>query len=301
MRVAHSAAHFPFVNLRQFSTLQIALGISLAVHAALLTFRFVDPEGFDRVFEDTPLEVILVNANLNDKPDKAHAIAQASLAGGGEAIKGRATSPLPPSAFTEYGDSAENMQRQAEVQMLQQQTVLLAEKKHELLAMKPTEVAQASPAERAAFEDRRRRQLKLLAEIERRISEENARPRKRYVTPSTREEVFAIYYDVLRRKIEDKGTRNFPQLAGKPLYGQLVLQLTVGFDGQVNDTMVERSSGNHLLDRRAQAIARSAGPFEAVPAKVQAKLLRDGYNRLAFIQTFTFARDGTFETHLVGR
>lgn len=289
------------MNLRQFSTLQIALGISLAVHAALLTFRFVDPQGFNRVFEDTPLEVILVNANTNEKPDKAHAIAQASLAGGGDALKGRATSPLPPSALTEFGDSAEDMQRQAEFQLLQQQTVLLAAKRQEILAMKPPELMQSSPVQREAFEEKKRQQLKLLAEIERRIQEENARPRKRYVTPSTREEVFAIYYDVLRRKIEDKGTRNFPQAGGRPLYGQLVVQLTVGFNGHVTDAAVERSSGNPTLDRRAQAIARGAGPFGTVPDKVQAKLLKSGYNRLAFIQTFTFARDGTLETKLVDR
>ena len=63
------------MNLRQFSTLQIALGISVAVHAVLLTVRFVDPESFNRVFQDTPLEVILVNARTNEKPDKARAIA----------------------------------------------------------------------------------------------------------------------------------------------------------------------------------------------------------------------------------
>jgi len=289
------------VNLRQFSTLQIALGISIAVHAALLTFRFVDPQGFNRVFEDTPLEVILVNANTNEKPDKARAIAQASLAGGGEALKGRATSPLPPSAMTEFGDAAEDMQRQAEFQMLQQQTVLLAEKKQEVLSMKPPELTQSNPVQREAFEEKKRQQLKILAEIERRIQQENARPRKRYVTPSTREEVFAVYYDVLRRKIEDKGTRNFPQSGGRPLYGQLVVQLTVGFNGHVTDAIVERSSGNATLDRRAQAIARGAGPFGTVPDKVQSKLLKSGYNRLAFIQTFTFARDGTLETRLVDR
>ena len=33
------------MNLRSFSTLQIALGASFAVHAALLTVRFIDPEG----------------------------------------------------------------------------------------------------------------------------------------------------------------------------------------------------------------------------------------------------------------
>ena len=55
------------MNLRQFSTLQIALGVSFAVHAALLTVRFVDPQSFNRVFQDTPLEVVLVNARTTGR------------------------------------------------------------------------------------------------------------------------------------------------------------------------------------------------------------------------------------------
>ena len=39
------------MNLRSFSTLQIALCVSIAVHAVLLTVRFVDPDSFNRVFE----------------------------------------------------------------------------------------------------------------------------------------------------------------------------------------------------------------------------------------------------------
>ena len=95
------------MNLRSFSPLQLALGVSVAVHALLLTVRFVDPEAFNRVFEDTPLEVILVNARTNEPPDKARAIAQASMAGGGEADKGRATSPLPPALLSTTGEDVE--------------------------------------------------------------------------------------------------------------------------------------------------------------------------------------------------
>ena len=82
----------------RFSTLQVALGVSVAFHGALLGVRFADPEGFNRLFEDSPLEVVLVNSRSGEAPEKAQAIAQASLAGGGEAAAGRATSPLPPSA-----------------------------------------------------------------------------------------------------------------------------------------------------------------------------------------------------------
>jgi len=94
------------VKLRTFTTMQLALGASLAVHAALLTVRFVDPQRFNRVFEDSPLEVILVNARTNDKPDKAQALAQADMAGGGELDRGRASSPLPASALATCASSA---------------------------------------------------------------------------------------------------------------------------------------------------------------------------------------------------
>ena len=70
------------------STLSLTLGVSIAIHAALLTVRFVAPEQFNRVFQDTPLEVILVNAQTQERPEKAQAIAQAALAGG-DAARGR--------------------------------------------------------------------------------------------------------------------------------------------------------------------------------------------------------------------
>ena len=121
------------MNFRTFSTLQIALGVSIAVHAVLLTVRFVDPEGFNRIFQDTPLEVILVNAKTAEKPDaaKAQAIAQHTLAGGGDAEKGRATTPLPPSALTEIGDATEDAQRKIEA-MQEQQMLLLAQLRQQL-------------------------------------------------------------------------------------------------------------------------------------------------------------------------
>ena len=72
-------------SYKSLSTLQWALGLSVLLHAVLLTVRFVDPEGFKRLFQETTLDVVLVNAASDEKPVKAQAIAQSSLAGGGEA------------------------------------------------------------------------------------------------------------------------------------------------------------------------------------------------------------------------
>ena len=84
--------------LRSLSTLQIALCVSIAVHAVLLTVRFVDPEAFNRVFEDTPLEVVLVNARTNEKPEKAKAIAQAKVEAAARKLKLAIAGPKPKPA-----------------------------------------------------------------------------------------------------------------------------------------------------------------------------------------------------------
>jgi len=278
------------------STLQIALGASIAFHAVLLTVRFVDPERFNRVFQDTPLEVILVNAKSREKPDFAKAIAQASLAGGGQLEKGRATSPLPPSALTEMGDASEDAQRQIE-SLHEQQTQLLTQIKKQLASMPPPDMTQAATNPVHADREEKRRQLvKILAEIERRINEENARPKKRYISPATREEVYAVYYDELRRKIEDKGTVNFPELAGKKLYGELTMIMTVNFDGRILDTEVAETSGNLTLDRRAQSIVRGTGPFGRFTEAMRRKA-----DQIVVVSRFKFTRDDTLETRLTSR
>jgi protein TonB len=282
--------------VKSFSTLQIALGASILVHAVVLTTRFVDPERFNRVFQDTPLEVILVNAKSNEKPDVAKAIAQASLAGGGELEKGRATSPLPPSALTDLGDAAEDAQRRVD-SLQQQQTQLLAQIKKQLASLPlPDPNLPTNDPVQAEREQKRRQLIKILAEIEKRINEENARPKKRYISPATREEVYALYYDNLRRKIEDKGTINFPELAGKKLYGQLTMIVTVNFDGRILDTEVVESSGNLTLDRRAQSIVKGAGPFEKFTMAMRRKA-----DQIVVVSRFKFTRDETLETKLTSR
>src|SRR5882724_9736104 len=112
--------------LKKISALQIALAVSIGTHAVLLTVRFVDPEGFNRMFQDTPLEVILVNARSNEAPPKAQAIAQRNLAGGGAVERGMATSPLPAAAQTTLGDANEDARKQID-QLQETQQQLLAQ------------------------------------------------------------------------------------------------------------------------------------------------------------------------------
>lgn len=280
--------------LKALSTLQLALGVSVALHAALLTVRFVNPEGFNRVFQDTPLEVILVNAKSDELPQKAMAIAQANLAGGGDAEKGRATSPLPPQLKARVGDATEDEERRIEA-LKEQQNQLLAQARKALASLPPPDLQAINPSREAIEREQKRQALiKMLAEIEKRINEENARPRKRYISPATREEVYAIYYDDLRRKIEERGTTNFPEAAGRKLYGELTMVITVNHSGTVLSTEIVQSSGNPTLDRRAQAIVRGLafGRFS--------EAMRRRADQIVVVSRFRFTREGGLRTQLSG-
>ena len=278
------------MNWRHLSTLQWALLLSGAVHAVALTVRFVDPQSLNRVLRDTPLEVILVNARSQEAPTQAQAIAQANLAGGGEADQGRATSPLPSAATMQLGDAADDSRRRID-QLQQQQQQLLAQIRREVAALPPPDPQRetGTPTERDQ-DDRRKQLLRLLAEIEKRVNDENARPKKRYISPATREEGFAMYYDALRRRIEERGTRDFPELNGKKLYGELTMNVTVDANGRVVDAEIVRPSKSRRLDQQAMAIVLAAAPFGAFTQG-----MRTQTDQIVVTSRFRFSRDDGLE------
>jgi protein TonB len=277
---------------RRWSTLQWALAVSVAAHGALLTVQVADPDALRRAFADTPLEVILVNARGQEPPAQAQAIAQANLAGGGQAASGRATSPLPMAAATESGDAAETTQRQVQ-QLQQEQQMLLAQVRRELAMLPvPTGMAREGLAAQEREQEERRRQLvRLLAEIEKRIDQENARPRKRYVSPATREAVYAVYYDALRRRIEERGTRDFPELQGRKLYGELTMNITVDAEGRVVAAQVVQPSDSRVLDQRAVAIVHGAGPYGSFTPQMRLQA-----DQIVVTSRFRFTRNDSLET-----
>ena len=265
--------------------LQVTLGVTL------IGLRLFDPEAFNRVFHDTPLEVVLVNARSAEAtPTKAQAIAQANLAGGGEAAEGRATSPLAPSPYESTGDAQEDARKLIE-QMLSEQQMLLTAMRREVALMPVPDPRRGalSQADREQ-EEKRQQKLRMLAEIEKRINEENARPRKRYISPATREEAYAVYYDVLRHRIEARGTRDFPTANGRKLYGELTMNLTIDGEGRVIDSEIVRSSGSRPLDQRAVAIARASGPFGRF-----SEAMRRQADQIVITSRFRFTRSDGLE------
>jgi protein TonB len=82
----------------------------------------------------------------------------------------------------------------------------------------------------------------------------------------------AVYLDSWRRKIERVGTMNFPDVARRAkLSGTPVIEVTIGADGKLLQTVIRRSSGHAEIDEAALRILKLAAPFDSFPSDLAAK------------------------------
>ena len=108
--------------------------------------------------------------------------------------------------------------------------------------------------------------------------------------------MYALYYDALRRRIEDRGTRDFPSHNGRKLYGELTMNVTVDAAGRVVDTEIVRPSKSPRLDQQAVAIVRASSPFG--PFSVA---MRNQADQIVVTSRFRFTREDGLETTLSAR
>ncbi len=280
---------------RRLDALHWALLASIGVHAALLALKLGAPKAFDRVFTDTPLAVVLVNGTGSDAPRHLQALAQATLDGGGNGAHGLAATPLPDTARQADGDAMQDS-AQALAAEQQRERQWLTRVHSQVVQLQQLAAQSASAQTREALDERRRRLLDMLGAIERRIERDNAGPRRRFVGPRTRSVPYALYYDAMRQKIEQRGTADFPERHGHKLYGRLIMAITVDASGRLLRTRIERGSGDPTLDRMARTIVAAAAPFGRFSAA-----MRTDADQIVIVAGFDFTRDHAMQTTMQGQ
>ena len=93
-----------------------------------------------------------------------------------------------------------------------------------------------------------------------------------WIAADTRESDVAVYLDSWRRKIERVGTMNFPDVARRQnLSGTPVIEVTIGADGALLQSVIRRSSGHAEIDEAAVRILKLASPYDRFPGALSAK------------------------------
>ena len=255
---------------------RLAICISILIHVVFLSFRW----GFGEIQSrrlNTPLSVVLVNASNKLAPKEANKLAQADLQGGGT---------------TENQDASAlhraRLGAQARLEILERQ-------QKQMLA-KLDEQRTQSGGRRSGEDQKMTPQFNSLeAELSKRLQANSREPRRKVLTGANTKAVsFAHYYDAMRQKIEAYGSAFFPRANGRPLYGSLIIVVSIDAQGRIANNAegkdglsIGRSSGNPELDRQAIAIVRASAPFGPFPTE-----MRNQIDVLDWVSTFDFARDG---------
>ena len=107
---------------------------------------------------------------------------------------------------------------------------------------------------------------RLAAEIERRQQLLAKRPRRKFVSASTKEYEYAAYLRAWVARVERVGNLNYPEEArSRGLSGRLVMTVAVRRDGSIENVLLNSSSGLGILDQAAMRIVRLAEPFPPLP------------------------------------
>ena len=94
----------------------------------------------------------------------------------------------------------------------------------------------------------------------------------------------------MRRRIEERGTRDFPEYKGQKLYGELTMNVTVDAAGRVLDAEIVRPSSSRVLDQRAVAIVQAASPFGPFTSA-----MRGQADQIVVTSRFRFTREDGLE------
>jgi protein TonB len=264
----------------------LALGVSLFLHAILLSIHFKLPDALGKATEQA-LDVILVNSKSANRPTGAQAKAQANLDGGGNTDEDRRLkTPLPTSKATREGNDVVETQRRVSELESRTREMMTQAKSDKAVSADARRNDPALPAPSVSGLDLAASAMaiaRLQGQIDKNFDEYNKRPRKKFIGARAEEYRFAQYVEDWRQKVERIGNLNYPEAAKGRHYGSLVLTVIIRNDGELERVEINRSSGKRVLDDAAKRIVEMAAPYPAFP-----EAIRRDTDILEITRTWTF-------------
>ncbi|NVK22573.1 MAG: TonB C-terminal domain-containing protein [Kangiellaceae bacterium] len=93
----------------------------------------------------------------------------------------------------------------------------------------------------------------------------------------------APYLEKWRNKVLDIGNQHYVPISHKLGYGSPTIKVIIGREGQLVSVLLQKSSGNTLIDETAKELIRLAAPYDPLPESV----LKKG-NQLEFVRRMDF-------------
>lgn len=311
--------------LSNLDTLQITLLGSAFVHAVVIAAVKFEPPDLKTLKDNLPvLEVFLVNAKTQSKPDNAEVFAQANLDRGGNTEQNRKMKSSLPALrqqeveFTvkpvsQAKNGAKSAKQIAEETQEQKRVAALEKQAQELMTQInsnkkiESQTVQQATAKKSELGNQETSNKKLdmnaisaaalemdrlEALISKQQDEYQKRPKRKFIGARAKEYKYAMYVDAWRQKVERIGNTNYPEAAkDMKLYGQLQMTVSIKADGSIENIELNRSSGHKVLDQAARHIVELGAPY--------ARFTDDMHKEtdiLSITRTWTFTKEDSLAT-----
>jgi protein TonB len=243
--------------------------LSLLVHGMLIL-------GLGFALEDAApvlptLDVMLTQTQTPLTPQQADFLAQANNQGGGE--QDRSTRPREPQAGllpqTEPGIAAQPLRAQAPAPQPPPEARIIASQRADQALPQPQARPESDPSTLPQGREKVEHDMamaRLAAEIHLRSQRYAKRPKRKFVSASTREYAWAGYLRAWVDRVERVGNLNYPEEARRRhIGGVVVINVGIRRDGTVERADHVQSSDIPLHDAAALRIARIAEPYPPLP------------------------------------
>ena len=306
--------------LKSQDPLALTLIVSALLHAVVIVAIKFEPPDLKAFKDHIPaLEIVLVNAKTESKPQKADALAQANLDRGGNTEDDRrAKSALPapknkpvkttvkpteelkqaPKKAEVDTETERRLQRVAELEK-QAKALMTQAKAKQVIENQQTRQADVPKPEKDQNREAVSRTIdradlataiadmaRLEAQISKQQEEYQKRPKRKFLGARTQEYRFATYVEAWRQKVERVGNLNYPEEAKEQkLYGQLRMTVSIKADGSIEKIEINQSSGHAVLDSAAKRIVELAAPYAPFPEDIS-----KDFDILSITRTWTFTR-----------
>lgn len=252
-------------------SLAMAIAVAAGLHAAVIGLVHFDVLTGRSDAIAPSLDVILVDWATDEAPDEADFLAQATQIGGGESpeVGLPAEPPAAEPAITEPELPQEEALAEDTPQVLED--LVATDQPAEPLTQEPevSEAVDPQPLDSRELIEQSLAMARVAPQRPTEARDFRQQPRRKFISASTREHIYASYMRAWIAKVERIGNMNYPEAARRRnIEGSLVLSVDILPDGSVEHVRVLRSSGHEVLDEAAVRIVRLSAPFAPLPDEV---------------------------------
>lgn len=223
------------------------------------------------------LDIALIKKPNNDKPLEAKTIATHDNAGGGVHDHDASSSPvLLETIISSPIESIKMITRHHNVNTTTPNKLINRHNSEIKVIAEPLEESHPklikSTVGTNVLTTEALRQLekeRLIAKLNKSIEDYHKRPKKEFLSPTTKQHEAAEYLERWRRKVVATGNANYPvQAIKQSLHGSLILTVEIKRDGSLHAIHINRPSAHKILDDAAVWFVRDAAPFGVFPENI---------------------------------